>query len=99
MTRSADNITAEKLTTEEYLARHKRAFRVAFDFLNAHFPPLHATDWWDMTANDLAKIGRENEDNPLLVELIIGIYNYLEKEEKVLRISNAPATEQEKMPI
>lgn len=99
MTRSTDNSTAKQLSPEEYVERHKRAFRVAFDFLNAHFPPFHATDWWDMTANDLGKIGRENEDNTLLVELIIGVYNYLEKEEKVLRTENARASEQEKMPI
>lgn len=85
MTRSTDNSTTDILSPEEYVERHKRAFRVAFDFLNAHFPPFHASDWWDMTANDLGKIGRENEDNTLLVELIIGVYNYLEKEEKIRR--------------
>ena len=71
------------LSPEQYADRHKKAFRVAFDYLNAHFPPGDSTEWWEQTAKDAeyASIVISNRD-PLATELLVSIYNYLEKEWK-----------------
>ena len=71
------------LNPEAYMAKHKKAFRVAFDYLNAHFPPQESADWWVQAASDMADaVNPGVGDNPLTAELVLGVYNYLEKEWK-----------------
>ena len=68
---------------DAYLAKHKTAFRIAFDFLNSHFPPGESTDWWEQTAKDAEYAHVVTADRePLATELLLGVYNYLEKEWK-----------------
>ena len=71
------------LTPQEYADRHKRAFREAFNFLNAHFPPHEETEWWDRAAKDLQDMDIEDQHNPLLIELICAVYNYIGQEAKM----------------
>lgn len=70
-----------QLSPEQYLARQKAAFRVAFDYLTAHFPPEEDDGWWENAAKDAeyatAVTAKHDE---LTMELILGVYNYLEKE-------------------
>lgn len=70
------------MTPEEYAKKHKTAFRVAFDFLNAHFPPGPDPEWWEHAAKDLSEAGTLNCDNELAMELLVGVYNYIETEWK-----------------
>lgn len=72
-------------TPEEYARSHQRAFRCAFDFLNAHFPPCDTPGWWEETAKD-ASLAADAEKNDLLAtKLIIGVFDYLEHECKLRR--------------
>lgn len=75
------------LSPQEYVARHKQAFRVAFDYLNAHFPPGEGSEWWEQTAKDASDAYMPG-DNKLLRELLIGVYTYIEEEYKIRRDNN-----------
>ena len=88
-------MTSEKeggiVSPEQYVARHKRAFRVAFDYLNAHFPPTADDEYWDKAVKDLGECVRAEKDEPLASELLIAIFSYLEKEYKLRRDLNGQA--------
>lgn len=64
----------------QYLTDHKRAFRVAFDYLNAHFPPSMDDEYWTHAAEDIGEASKSTDNDPLTMELLVGVYNYLEKE-------------------
>ena len=68
------------MTPEEYGRAHKTAFRVAFDFLTEHFPPGTDDDWWEQTAHDGSVAYAKGGYDPLQLELLVGVCNYLEKE-------------------
>lgn len=68
------------MTPEEYATRHKKAFRVAFDYLNAHFPPGTEDDWCVQMARDGSQAYADGGFDPLQLELLVGVCNYLEKE-------------------
>ena len=70
----------ENATPEMYAHRHKAAFRAAFDFLNAHFPPGDGTEWWDSVAKDASKASADADDERLTIHLIAGVMDYLEDE-------------------
>lgn len=70
------------MTPEEYARMHQKAFRVAFDFLNQHFPPADSDEWWLKMADDCGKASVSCGENRLLMELLSGIANYLGKEFK-----------------
>lgn len=78
---------SEILKPDAYMDRHKRAFRVAFDYLNAHFPP-RGEEYWVNALADLKDAHDRNQD-PLTDELLKGIYAYLETEYKVRRETHA----------
>ena len=69
-----------KKTPAEYAQEHQRAFRCAFDFLNAHFPPGDTPEWWEQTAQEASAASESQLDNHLAMGLLIGVYNYLESE-------------------
>lgn len=77
--------TAEGLKPQEYAAMHKRAFREAFDFLNAHFPPQFDSEWWVRTYKDITEILKKDPENPLLKQLLEGIIIYMDDESKKKR--------------
>ena len=68
------------MSPEEYAALHPKMFRVAFDFLNAHFPPVDTDEWWKQTAIDCGDASAYTGENPLAVQLLAGIMNYLNDE-------------------
>ena len=67
---------------EEYVQLHKQAFRIAFDFLNAHFPPENGAEWWKSASDEMSMIGNQFGGNPLVAELMIGIFEYLDEERR-----------------
>lgn len=66
--------------TQEQL-RAKRAFRIAFDFLNAHLPVAGGEDYWLKTAEDLGEACRAADNDPLAVDLLAAGYGFLERME------------------
>lgn len=70
------------MTPEEYAEMHKKAFRVAFDFLNSHFPPDANPSWWDGAAKDCSAASLSAGENKLVIELLCAIMFYLEHEYK-----------------
>lgn len=68
------------MTPEEYAEMHKKAFRVAFDFLNSHFPPEFEPEWWEKTANDAADASVLLGENDLAIELMCALMFYMERE-------------------
>ena len=47
---------AEIKTPQEYADQHKRAFREGFNFLNAHFPPVFDSTWWEKCCQDVRDV-------------------------------------------
>ena len=68
------------MTPEEYAKMHQKAFRVAFDFLNAHFPPGSDDEWWLRSARELADTSVAAGENKLVIELLNGVFSYLSDE-------------------
>ena len=61
----------------EFEATHKKAFRVAFDYLHACFPPTRDEAYWEAAIKKLAKLVDDNQDNLLVKNLCLGVYDYL----------------------
>jgi len=61
----------------QYNALHKAGFRIAFDFLNAGFPPASSDEYWDMLAKLAQKRADDNPDNRLIRHLLPAIIDYL----------------------
>ena len=68
------------MTPEEYAKTHQKAFRTAFDFLNAHFPPGDTDEWWLRTAEEGSVAAAEVGEEQLAIELLNGVMNYLGNE-------------------
>ena len=49
---------------------HKTAFRVAFDFLQAHYPPENTEEYWLKTVKELGIISSQNINNELCQRLL-----------------------------
>lgn len=60
--------------------QRKKAFRVAFEFLESHMPPRNTEEYWTRTCADIGRIADENHDNQLCQELLIAVITYLESE-------------------
>lgn len=56
---------------------HKKAFRVAFDFLQSHYPPANTEKYWLKTVKDVGVASYENNGNMLCQELLSAIIEYL----------------------
>ena len=72
----------KEYTPEQYYKLHQQAFRIAFDFLNEHFPPEHFPEWWERTANDVTLIGNQYGENPAVPHLIAAMFEYLEETDR-----------------
>ena len=70
------------MTPEQYAKIHQKAFRCAFDFLNAHFPPGDTDEWWIQTAQDCSAASVAFGETPIAIELLNAIMNYLGDEYK-----------------
>ena len=66
--------------TQEQL-KAKRAFRIAFDFLNAHLPVEGGEAYWLKTAEDLGEACRAADSDPLTVDLLAAGYGFLDRME------------------
>ena len=67
---------------EEYAAYHKMVFRIAFDFLNAHFPPPENAEAWKQFAADTSAASERAKGGTLVNGFLTVIGNYLEEEYK-----------------
>ena len=76
------------MTAEEYLAYHKHVFRVAFDFLNSHFPPGDDLDWWKQYAEEIAQASCKATGGTLANGMLAAISEYLEEIYKQRRDEN-----------
>lgn len=76
------------MTPEEYAALHPRMFRIAFDFLNNHFPPEDTDEWWKQTAQDCGDASVNAGNNPLAIYLLAGVIEYLNEETMKRRSRN-----------
>ena len=56
---------------------HKAAFRVAFDFLQAHWPVQHTEEYWLKFCEDIKFVSGVNSTNELCQELLTAITMYL----------------------
>ena len=79
------------MTPEEYAKSHQKAFRIAFDFLNSHFPPGMDDAWWEQAAKDVGRVSDESDNNDLAMELLNGVMNYLGHEYHKRRNQNGTA--------
>lgn len=70
------------MTPEEYVKSHQKAFRLAFDFLNTHFPPGNDEEWWVKAAQDASLATISAGETPLSIQLMIGVVNYLDDERR-----------------
>lgn len=67
-----------EMTPGEYAVQHKKAFRAAFDYLTEHFPPGDTAEWWDVAAKDVSIKSMESGEGKLVINLLIGVYDYLD---------------------
>jgi hypothetical protein len=76
---------------EEFASYHKLVFRVAYDFLNAHFPPGNDPEWWEQLSKDVAHTGTEYGGGELLIGMLVAIMDYLDAIYKERRKKNGEA--------
>lgn len=60
-----------------YEARHKQAFRIAFDALKEVWPPENSVEYFEKTNERLKEIYMAHIDNPLCKQLVLGVAMYL----------------------
>ena len=60
----------------------KKAFRVAYNFLEQHLDAVEKKEEYLELAEDLATAFSENKDNPLACRLISGVWDFLCAESK-----------------
>ena len=66
---------------QAYIDKHKKAFRVAFDFLNKFFPPRRDPDWFREQVNpvwDGLLAEADEEGNNLTHRPLMEVYAYLD---------------------
>lgn len=60
----------------------KRSFRTAYDFVISHQHPQHTSEYFTSVLDDFKKIRSSGKSNILLECLLVGVYEYLEREAK-----------------
>lgn len=75
-------MTSENMSPEEIARMHQRSFRVAFDFLASHYPPLGTEEYWMNTSRDVGQASEKAGNNKLAIELLSGVLEYLSAEDK-----------------
>jgi len=68
------------LSPEEVAKVHQKAFRCAFDYLNAHYPPEDSPEWWEKAAKELTEASVSQGEGDLAVQLLAGVYAYIDNE-------------------
>lgn len=64
------------------MQEYKRAFRLAFDFLQQHTPAQHSADYWTQTTQDAAAITAQRPGDHLLQGLVMAALEELERQDK-----------------
>lgn len=76
----AMNDAAVMAVHQEYVEKHKKAFRMAFDLLQALWPPKNDPTWFVTVAYPKsAEAYAELHDNPLGMNLILDVFEYLDR--------------------
>lgn len=74
-------MTAEDMKRTEQ--ERKAAFRVAFDFLEAHEPPQNTEAYWNKTCKDVGVVVDLNAGNELCMKLLAAVMDYLDERVKL----------------
>lgn len=61
---------------------HKTAFRVAFDFLQSHWPPENTEEYWLKACDDIRYASYDNTTNELCQELLSAVLVYMSNSSK-----------------
>ena len=61
---------------------HKAAFRMAFNFLAAHWPTEMTQEYWEKVCRDIEAVSAENITNNLCQELLSAVLVYMSRAEK-----------------
>lgn len=72
-------------TPEQYVANHKLAFRIAFNFLSKHFPPENTEEWGEKVCRNVADAALANPGDELTAQLLVAVLNYLDLENEKRR--------------
>ena len=56
---------------------HQAAFRAAFDFLEAFYPPRDDEEYWLKMAETCGNVAYQHEGNPLIIPLMVTMADYL----------------------
>lgn len=57
---------------------HQAAFRAAFNFLEAYYPPRDDEEYWLKAANECGRVAAEHDGNPLIIPMMVAMVDYLE---------------------
>lgn len=68
---------------------HQAAFRVAFDFLEAFYPPRDDEEYWVKMAETCGIVAYQHEGNPLIIPLMVTMADYLGEAWKEKKKTNA----------
>lgn len=66
-------------TQQPPMQEYKRAFRIAFDYLEQHLPPQNTPEWWIAAAQEISGIYNQANRNPFLQALLLAVYGELER--------------------
>lgn len=61
------------------MSEYKRAFRIAFDYLEQHLPPQNTPEWWTAAAQGISAIYNQANRSPFLQALLTAVYGELER--------------------
>ena len=56
---------------------HQAAFRAAFDFLEAFYPPRDDEEYWLKMAETCGNVAYQHEWNPLIIPMMVTMMDYL----------------------
>lgn len=77
---------------KEYMDKHKKAFRIAFDTLKELWPPKNDAEWFANVAYPACADGYHQMDGDTLCKgLMLAVYGYLD--EMAVKLSKGKAEE------
>lgn len=57
---------------------HQAAFRAAYDYLEAFYPPRDDEEYWYKVSESAGNIASKHKGNPLIVPIMLAMLKYLE---------------------
>ena len=57
---------------------HQAAFRAAFNFLEAYYPPRDDEEYWLKVSEECGRVADELYGNPLIIPMMVAMMDYLE---------------------